>query len=185
VFQTPHARTIIFSPKVLAGNGVCLRALGHKPNICWHDHTSHNLAASHSSSLRESPKTASKMKLSVVLLALLSGITGQVIDPPVDVWTATIGPTSIGNECKLSPGDSLLFCTSNEGSIWAFFPGAPNGSTWRDPSASGTLTSSSGVTFTSSATNGPYVIFASTEDSTSWYVNSVHAEMTYLGTSPM
>ena len=167
-FSHPMLAPSFFPTQVLAGNGVCLRGLRHKPNICWHDYTSHNLVASYSSSLRESRKTASKMKLSVALLTLLSGITGQVMDPPENVWTATIGPTSIGNECKLSPGDSLLFCTSNEGSIWAFFPGASLGPSWKDPSATGTLTSSSGVTFTSSATNGPYVIFASTEDSTSW-----------------
>ena len=118
------------------------------------------------------------MKLVVALLALTAQAAAQVtfLPEPVEMWKGTISPVGAGNECKLSPAaDPLLICTSLDASVWALRPSTSTAGAedlvWSyQPTALNSISSKSGLTFSS---DGAFMVYGTSDttgtDST-WYV---------------
>jgi hypothetical protein len=107
------------------------------------------------------------MNLSVALLALVAPAAAQLtyLAAPEVLWQVAIAQTAQGNACSLSP-TNILVCTSGDGSITALDPmaAAPSTPAWNYfPTPLGTMSSTSGVTFSESDALGSFVVYGTTD----------------------
>jgi hypothetical protein len=91
---------------------------------------------------------------------------------PVFLWDTDVAPVGEGNECTLAPAayNPLLLCSSVEGIVTAVSTGDATTAWDYKPNAVSTMSSTSGITFSS---NGTFFVYGTTDfDGTSsiWYV---------------
>jgi len=117
------------------------------------------------------------MKLVATLLAVLTVRTAAktaFLSEPTVLWQTAVSPVGEGNECAFSPtSNPTLVCTAIDGSATALQPESATTSdvVWNYmPEAVGTMSSTSGVTFSST---GSWFVYATTDITstrTVWYV---------------
>lgn len=108
------------------------------------------------------------MKFVTALLVLVSQAAAQItyLAEPEPVFTASIAPPGIGNECTFV-SDTMLVCTGSNGSVTGLNPTAADPFLWSYVPAdtSGPATSSSGI-----YVNGDVLIYSVTISGIAWYV---------------
>ena len=120
------------------------------------------------------------MRFIIALIALAVHAAAQTsfLSRPSQVWSANISPVGEGNECAMAPTSSnpLLICTGTDGYAIALQPNSATRSTpvWTyQPDPISVMSSTSGVTFSST---GSFFVYATTDtNSTSsiWYVSTL------------